>query len=296
MISQRFFTDVFIAVVKQFLKKMSRFRNEWRRIIFKSSRWDEKAFDLFVIIAICISVSAVVLESIPTFNPRISRVFYFVEWCITVIFTLEYILRIYVSLRPLRYMRSFFGMVDLLSILPTYLDLLFPGTHYLSLLRVLRVLRIFRVLKLVKYIGEANFLMHTLYSASRKIAVFIFGVLMLVLILGSLMYMIEGPESGFSSIPKGVYWAIVTLTTVGYGDISPQTPLGQFVASAIMIIGYGIIAVPTAIVTAEMAQTKKDTTDDESADQLCASCGWLDHEHDAVYCKVCGERLPDTRH
>jgi voltage-gated potassium channel len=271
---------------------MSRFRNEWRRIIFKSSRWDEKAFDLFVIIAICISVSAVILESIPTLDTRISIAFYVVEWCITIVFTLEYILRIYVSLRPLRYMRSFFGMVDLLSILPTYLDLLFPGTQYLSLLRVLRVLRIFRVLKLVKYIGEANFLMHTLYSASRKIAVFIFGVLILVLILGSLMYMIEGPESGFTSIPKGVYWAIVTLTTVGYGDISPQTPLGQFVASVIMIVGYGIIAVPTAIVTAEMAQSKKDAND-EVVDRLCASCGWLDHEHDAVYCKVCGERLPD---
>ena len=271
---------------------MSRFRNEWRRIIFKSSRWDEKAFDLFVIIAICVSVSAVMLESIPSLDPKISRTFYFIEWCITVVFTLEYILRIYVSLRPLRYMRSFFGVVDLLSILPTYLDLLFPGAHYLSLLRVLRVLRIFRVLKLVKYIGEANFLMHTLYSASRKIAVFVFGVLMLVLILGSLMYMIEGPEHGFTSIPKGVYWAIVTLTTVGYGDISPQTPLGQLVASAIMIIGYGIIAVPTAIVTAEMTQPQKDANN-EMPDQLCASCGWLDHEHDAAYCKVCGERLPD---
>ena len=269
---------------------MSRFQNEWRRIIFKSSRWDEKAFDLFVIITICVSVGAVMLESIPSLNPKISRTFYFIEWCITILFTLEYILRIYVSLRPLRYVRSFFGVIDLLSILPTYLDLLFPGVHYLSLLRVLRVLRIFRVLKLVKYISEANYLMHVLYSASRKITVFIFGVLMLVLILGSLMYMIEGPEHGFTSIPKGVYWAIVTLTTVGYGDISPQTPLGQFVASLIMIIGYGIIAVPTAIVTAEMTQPKKDAAA-ETPDQICASCGWLDHEHDAVYCKVCGERL-----
>jgi voltage-gated potassium channel len=271
---------------------MSRFRNEWRRIIFKSSRWDEKAFDLFVIIAICVSVSAVMLESIPSLNSEISRIFYFVEWVITIAFTLEYILRIYVSLRPLRYMRSFFGLIDLLSILPTYLDLLFPGVRYLSLLRVLRVLRIFRVLKLVKYIGEANFLMHTLHSAARKIAVFIFAVLMLVLILGSLMYLIEGPEHGFTSIPKGVYWAIVTLTTVGYGDISPQTSLGQFVASAIMIIGYGIIAVPTAIVTAEMTHTKPLKTDRE-IDQTCASCGWTDHEHDAAYCKVCGERLPE---
>ena len=271
----------------------SQFRNVWRRIIFKSSRWDEKAFDLFVIVAICISVCAVMLESLPSLDPRLSRTLYFIEWVITIVFTLKYLLRIYVSLRPLRYMRSFFGVVDLLSILPTYLDLLFPGTHYLSLLRVLRVLRIFRVLKLVKYIGEANFLMLALKSAARKITVFIFGVLMLVLILGSLMYMIEGPEHGFTSIPKGVYWAIVTLTTVGYGDISPQSPLGQFVASVIMIIGYGIIAVPTAIVTAEMTHKKLDDSnmDGVNAKQICASCGWLKHEHDAVYCKICGERL-----
>ncbi len=271
---------------------MSRFKNEWRRIIFKSSRWDEKLFDLLLIVAICVSVAAVVLESIPSLDPKIHRALYILEWGITILFTLEYALRIYVSLRPLRYVRSFFGLVDLLSILPTYLDLFFPGAHYLALLRVLRVLRIFRVLKLVKYIGEANFLLHALRAGARKIAVFIFGVLMLVLVLGSLMYLIEGPEHGFTSIPKGVYWAIVTLTTVGYGDISPQTPLGQFVASIIMITGYGIIAVPTAIVTAEMTHPKKEASG-EPADQLCASCGWLDHEHDAAYCKVCGERLPD---
>ena len=272
---------------------MGRFRDEWRRIIFKSSRWDEKAFDLFVIAAICVSVVAVMLESIPSLNPRMHRALYFFEWGITILFTVEYILRIYVSIKPLRYIRSFFGIVDLLSILPTYLDLLFPGAHYLALLRVLRVLRIFRVLKLVKYVGEANFLMRALRAGARKIAVFVFGVLMLVLVLGSLMYLIEGPENGFTSIPKGVYWAIVTLTTVGYGDISPQTPFGQFVASMIMIIGYGIIAVPTAIVTAEMTHPKRNG-DEETPNHLCASCGWLDHEHDATYCKVCGERLPDT--
>lgn len=274
---------------------MSRFRDEWRRIIFKSSRWDEKAFDLFVIAAICVSVVAVMLESIPSLDPKIHRMLYVFEWGITILFTAEYIIRIYVSLRPVRYIRSFFGVIDLLSILPTYLDLLFPGAHYLALLRVLRVLRIFRILKLVKYIGEANFLMHTLHLAARKIAVFVFVVLMLVMILGSIMYLIEGPERGFTSIPKGVYWAIVTLTTVGYGDISPQTPLGQFVASIIMITGYGIIAVPTAIVTAEMANADNKlanvTVSDEAPDQVCASCGWVDHEHDAAYCKVCGERL-----
>ena len=160
---------------------MSRFRREWRRIIFKSGRWDEKGFDLFVIIAICLSVLAVMLESIPSLGPNLRYALYLFEWGITILFALEYLLRIYVSLQPVRYMRSFFGLVDLLAILPTFLDLLFPGAHYLALLRVLRVLRIFRILKLVKYIGEANFLMYTLRAAARKIAVFVFGVLMLVI-------------------------------------------------------------------------------------------------------------------
>lgn len=273
---------------------VNRFRAHWRRIIFQSSRWDEKTFDVLLIIAISLSVIVVMLESIPTLSPDLRRALYFVEWVITILFTLEYFLRLYVSLRPLRYARSFFGVVDLLSILPTYLDLLLPGAHYLALLRVLRVLRIFRVLKLAKYIGEANVLIHAMRASARKIAVFIFAVVVLVLILGSLMYLIEGAEHGFTSIPKSVYWAIVTLTTVGYGDISPQTPLGQFFASIIMITGYGIIAVPTAIVTAEMAHPTLLPSDElEPEDPKCSSCGWTDHDHDAAYCKVCGDRLPD---
>ena len=272
---------------------VSRFRAHWRRIIFQSSRWDEKTFDVCLIVAITLSVVVVMLESIPTLNPELRRVLYFVEWSITILFTLEYILRLYVSLRPLRYARSFFGVVDLLAILPTYLDLLLPGAHYLALLRVLRVLRIFRVLKLAKYIGEANVLMHAMRSSARKIAVFIFAVVVLVLILGSLMYLIEGAEHGFSSIPKSVYWAIVTLTTVGYGDISPATPLGQFFASIIMLTGYGIIAVPTAIVTAEMTNPSRDEISRREREaSVCPACGWEDHDHDAAYCKVCGDRLP----
>lgn len=271
----------------------SRLRSHWRRIIFQSSRWDEKAFDLLLIITISLSVIVVMLESVPTLNQELRSVLYYIEWGITILFTLEYFLRLYVSLRPLRYARSFFGVVDLLAILPTYLDLLLPGAHYLALLRVLRVLRIFRVLKLVKYIGEANVLIHAMRASARKISVFIFGVVVLVLILGSLMYLIEGAEHGFTSIPKSVYWAIVTLTTVGYGDISPETPLGQFFASIIMITGYGIIAVPTAIVTAEMTNPHRDEiAERESEDPVCPSCGWKDHDHDAAYCKVCGERLP----
>ena len=229
-------------------------------------------------------------ESVPSISPETRQVLYILEWVITGLFTLEYIFRLYVSEKPIKYARSFFGVVDLLAILPTYADLLLPGAHYLMLLRVLRVLRIFRVLKLAKYIGEANTLLRAMRSSARKIAVFVFGVLILVLILGSLMYLIEGAEHGFTSIPKSVYWAIVTLTTVGYGDISPQTPMGQFFASVIMIIGYGIIAVPTAIVTAEMTNPRLA---DSGSDPVCPACGWENHDHDASFCKVCGDKLPE---
>ncbi|PXA05061.1 ion transporter [Coraliomargarita sinensis] len=270
-----------------------RFRAECRRIIFRSDHWDEKAFDVFLIITIVVSVGLVLWESIPTISPEMRNALYVAEWVITVLFTIEYALRLYVSESPARYSRSFFGVVDLLAILPTYIDLLLPGAHYLMLLRVLRVLRIFRVLKLVKYIGEANTLMRAMRSSARKIAVFVFAVVNLVLILGSLMYLIEGAENGFTSIPKSVYWAIVTLTTVGYGDISPHTPLGQFVASIIMITGYGIIAVPTAIVTSEMTRPKGPDADN---DYVCPACGWESHDHDATFCKVCGDRLPKQNH
>ncbi len=268
-----------------------RFKSECRRIIFQSSRWDEKAFDLVLILAILLSVACVLWESVPSLSPEAREALYVIEWLITGLFTIEYALRLYVSEKPLRYSRSFFGLVDLLAILPTYIDLFIPGAHYLMLLRVLRVLRIFRVLKLAKYIGEANTLMRAMRASARKITVFIFAVINLVLILGSLMYLIEGAEHGFTSIPKSVYWAIVTLTTVGYGDISPQTSFGQFVASIIMIIGYGIIAVPTAIVTAEMTHSGNDNA--PSPNSVCPACGWENHDHDASFCKVCGDRLPE---
>lgn len=266
-----------------------RFRSECRRVIFHSHHWDEKLFDVALIITIIVSVGLVMLESVPTLQPETREWLYVSEWVITIFFTFEYALRLYVSDRPARYARSFFGVVDLLAILPAFIDLLIPGAHYLLLLRVLRVLRIFRVLKLAKYIGEANTLMRAMRSSMRKIAVFIFAVIILVMVLGSVMYLIEGAANGFTSIPKSVYWAIVTLTTVGYGDISPQTPLGQFVASIIMITGYGIIAVPTAIVTAEMSQPQPVEID---SDPICPACGWENHDHDATFCKVCGDRLP----
>lgn len=270
-----------------------RFRSECRRIIFQSTRWDEKAFDVVLIVAIIVSVLVVMLESVPSFHVDVRRWLYGLEWAITLMFTAEYALRLYVSDRPGRYARSFFGVIDLLAILPAYIDLLIPGAHYLMLLRVLRVLRIFRVLKLAKYIGEANAMIAVMRASARKIAIFIFVVLNLVLILGSLMYLVEGAENGFTSIPKSVYWAIVTLTTVGYGDISPQTPIGQFIASVIMIIGYGIIAVPTAIVTAEMTRGP-GSVDVSAADPTCPACGWANHDPDAAFCKVCGDKLPEV--
>ncbi len=266
----------------------NKFRSECRRIIFRSHRWDEKAFDVALILLIVLGVGVVMLESVPSLAPEVRGFLYSLEWAITLIFTVEYVLRLYVAESALKYGRSFFGVVDLLAILPVFVGLFVPGVHYLVLLRVLRVLRIFRILKLAKYIGEANALMLVMRASSRKIAVFIFAVVNLVLVLGSLMYLIEGAEHGFTSIPKSVYWAIVTLTTVGYGDISPQTSLGQFVASIIMITGYGIIAVPTAIVTAEMTRSPKKEL---PLEPVCAGCDLTNHDPDAVYCKACGDEL-----
>ncbi|MDQ8184357.1 ion transporter [Pelagicoccus sp. SDUM812002] len=265
----------------------SKFRESCRLIIFHSSRPAEKLFDVLLILAIITSVVTVMLASVESIRQDHGHLLYGMEWVFTGLFTLEYFVRIYVSKKPLRYVFSFFGIVDLLSILPTYVDLIFPGAHYLMLFRALRVLRIFRVLKMVQFVGEANQLYAAVRASARKIIVFVMAVVTLVLILGSIMYLIEGPENGFTSIPKSVYWAIVTLTTVGYGDISPQTPLGQMFASFIMITGYGVIAVPTGIVTAELTMA----TTSEKNDRLCQNCGETGHKFAAKYCRNCGERL-----
>ncbi|WP_345785648.1 ion transporter [Pelagicoccus sp. SDUM812003] len=268
----------------------SAFRERCRRIIFHSNEFGEKLFDVLLIVSISMSVVVVMLESVRSIRASYGPSLYALEWGFTVLFTLEYIVRIYVSKKPLQYIFSFFGIVDFISILPTYLDLIYPGAHYLMLFRALRVLRIFRVLKMVNYVGEANLLYRAIWASGRKIVVFIFFVLTLVLILGSIMYLIEGPEHGFTSIPKSVYWAIVTLTTVGYGDISPQTALGQVFASLIMIIGYGVIAVPTGIVTAELTLAARDQRR-EGAKGACKRCGEVEHRVGARYCHVCGESL-----
>ncbi|SFM19096.1 voltage-gated potassium channel [Desulfomicrobium norvegicum] len=262
-------------------------RSRLHEVIFEADTFAGKAFDLILILSIALSVLAVVLDSVASVHARWGDELLIAEWAFTVLFSIEYALRIVSVRKPFRYVWSFFGMVDLLAILPTYISLVVPGSQYLLVIRVLRVLRIFRVLKLANYLNEARQLTAAMRSSRRKITVFLFTVLTLVVVLGSLMYMIEGEESGFTSIPQSVYWAIVTLTTVGYGDISPITPLGKALAAVVMILGYGIIAVPTGIVTVELSRASAGRI----STQACELCGAEGHDSDAAYCKHCGARL-----
>ena len=263
----------------------------WRlrlhEIIFEADTPAGKTFDIALIGAILLSIVAVMFDSVAEVRARHGQTLYIIEWFFTLLFTIEYVARIVSLGKPVRYMRSFYGVVDLVAILPTYLSLLLPGSQYLMVIRVLRLLRIFRILKLAQYLNEAEILLRAMRSSLRKIAVFLFVVLSLVLIFGSLLYLIEGDENGFTSIGVSCYWAITTLTTVGYGDLSPQTPLGRTVASLIMIMGYGVIAVPTGIVTAELVAPVKGRV----STQACPACGGENHSDDAVYCKDCGAEL-----
>lgn len=262
----------------------------WRKklyiIIFGSDTKAGKAFDVVLIICILLSVLVVMLESVKSFQSDYYYLFMVLEWFFTILFTVEYILRLMCAPKPFRYMFSFFGLVDVLSIMPTYLDIFFPGSHYLLTIRILRVLRIFRVLKLIQYIEEINFLKSSLYDSRRKILVFMFAVLTVMIVLGSLMYLIEGEENGFSNIPISIYWAIVTMSTVGYGDIAPNTVLGKVLASVSILIGYAIIAVPTGIVTARMIQSTQ-----ESSGKICKDCNAKITIKDAFYCHKCGSKL-----
>ncbi len=262
-------------------------RNRLHTIIFEADTPTGKGFDVLLIISILLSVVTVMLDSVAEIQNSYGKYLFLLEWIFTGLFTIEYGLRLMAVGRPILYASSFFGVVDVLAILPTYLSLFFPGTQYLLVIRLLRVLRIFRVLKFVQYIGEANQLIQSLKASRRKITVFLFAVLTLTVILGSLMYVIESAESGFTSIPRSIYWAIVTLTTVGYGDISPQTNLGQAVAAMIMIFGYGMIAVPTGIVSVELAQISGKIASTRS----CPQCSAKGHDPDSVYCKHCGVKL-----
>jgi len=255
-------------------------------VIFLADTPAGKTFDVALIVAI-VSVAVVMLDSVESIAASHRTGFRQAEWIFTILFSIEYVLRLLTVRRAHKYALSFFGIVDLLAVLPTYLSLLLPGGQYLIVIRILRVLRVFRVLKLAQYVGEARTLGAALRASRYKITVFLFTVLTIVVVVGSMMFLIEGPESGFTSIPEGVYWAIVTLTTVGYGDIHPITPIGQFLASLVMIMGYGFIAVPTGIVTVELAHQAQRTTSPLS----CPSCGSDDHVNDARHCKECGTKL-----
>ena len=262
------------------------FKTKLYEIIFESDTPAGKGFDLLLIISILLSVIIVFLDSVQFYNHKYGNIFYLMEWIFTILFTIEYFLRIYCIKRPVLYIRSFFGIIDLLSIIPTYISIFFPASRYLSVIRILRVLRIFRILKLILYIGEANLLLDALVSSRRKITVFLFFMFTLVTIIGSIMYLIEGEANGFTSIPLSIYWAIVTITTVGYGDISPQTELGRLFASFAMILGYATIAVPTGIISAEYSTMKQKFNN-----TVCPDCASEDHEDDAEFCKICGATI-----
>ncbi|GAB2898851.1 ion transporter [Microbulbifer echini] len=256
-------------------------------VIFGTETPAGRNFDVFLIWAILISVGLILLASIGPIAERYGPFLTMLEWIFTGLFTVEYAARIYCSVNRRKYIFSFYGIVDLLAILPSYLALLYTGATYLLVIRLLRVLRIFRILKLVRYLQDANLLLRALGLARRKILVFYSSVFVMCIIFGSLMFVVEGPEHGFTSIPTSVYWAIVTITTVGYGDISPQTPLGQTIAAMTMLIGYSIIAVPTGILTAELAGEMNR----ERRYHRCNNCGRSAHDPDAEYCKFCGYRL-----
>ncbi|GHB20831.1 ion transporter [Salinicola rhizosphaerae] len=272
----------------------SSLRKRLFQIIFESDTPLAKGFDIALISLILLSVGIVFLDSVPSLHAHFGHIFLVMEWGFTLIFTLELALRLYCLERPLRYLRSFYGILDLLAILPTWLSLFLPGAQSLLVLRVLRVLRVFRVLRLMEFVGEGRMLVQALQRSKRKIFLFLTTVLLIITIFGALIYMIEPPEAGFTSMPRAMYWAIVTLTTVGYGDIAPVTPLGQFISAFMMILGYSIIAVPTGVFSAEVIRSIRE---ERYSDEACPGCGHEGHERDARYCRFCGtwldEETPD---
>jgi voltage-gated potassium channel len=264
---------------------------EWQQkihgVIFGYQSVAGKMFDIILLLAILASVLVVMLESVKELNIRYGREIRIIEWCFTILFTIEYIARIVSSPKPIRYVFSFMGLVDLMSLIPTYLGLFIDGTHALSVIRSIRLIRVFRILKLTHFMGGANQLGDALYESRHKIVVFLGSVLCIVVIVGTMMYMIEGGINGFTSIPKSIYWAIVTITTVGYGDIAPATLIGQSIASILMILGYAILAVPTGIVTHQMIQSSNKSIPTTSC-SFCSTAGLPIH---SKFCLNCGEEL-----
>ena len=246
-----------------------------------------KLFDIVLLIAIAASVAVVMLDSVLYMRLQYGVLFFYAEWFFTILFTIEYALRLFSAPNRLRYIFSFFGVVDLLSVLPSYLSLMFVGVQYLLVIRVLRILRVFRVLKLKAYMQQAGFLASALKTSQQKITVFFLSLVLLVTIFGSIIYVVEGPENGFTSIPLSIYWAVVTMTTVGYGDMSPKTPLGQAIATMVMITGYSIIAVPTGIFTSELARNMRPQLNPVT----CPNCGKFGHALGADFCDRCGHAL-----
>jgi voltage-gated potassium channel len=268
----------------------------WRRrthdIIFEADTFSGRLFDIILLVSIALSVTLVMLETVVSFNARYGDWLMGAEWVFTILFTIEYVLRLISVKQPLKYAFSFFGIVDFLSIIPTYLALFAvpEQAHYLTTIRILRLLRLFRIFKMARYIGGANLILLALRASRPKIVVFLFAVVTMAIIMGTIMYIVEGPSNpAFSSIPESTYWAIVTITTVGYGDIAPLHPLGKFLASFAMITGYAIIAVPTGIVGAEINRQMKRKQD--YSNRACSNCGAQVHTSDARYCRVCGDRL-----
>ncbi len=274
---------------KRQIKNWPKWKERLRTIIFEADTPTGKFFDVALLLCIVLSILAVMLESVAELQQLYSTYFLVAEWIFTIFFTIEYILRLICVYRPIRYATSFFGVVDLLSILPTYFSLLFPLSRSLMAVRALRLIRVFRIFKLGGFLKEGSMIIDALKKSHTKITVFLTFITLMVIVLGSVMYLVEGTaDSGFTSIPRSVYWAIVTLTTVGYGDIAPVTALGQFIAAIIMIMGYGVLAVPTGIVSAEMVKQVKQ---DQLSTRVCKACMMEGHDADASFCKYCGEEL-----
>jgi voltage-gated potassium channel len=269
-------------------KALTGFRLRMYETIFESDTLAGRLFDIILLCLIISSVTVIILESVSEFRVRFAQYLLPLEWFFTIVFTLEYVSRLWTVPNKRKYIFSFFGIIDLLSILPSYLALFIPGAHSLMIIRVIRLLRIFRILKLTRFVGEGQYLVTALKASKHKIIVFLFTVVTTVIIMGTFMYLIEGPEHGFTSIPRSIYWSIVTMTTVGYGDIAPRTDLGQLFASVLMILGYGVIAVPTGIVSAEMVSMNRK---ESISNQTCPHCMKEGHDADAVYCKYCGGKL-----
>lgn len=268
--------------------KKTSWKDRLHDIIYEADTKEGKLFDVILLIAIIASIILVMLESVESFDTKYHDFLNISEWIITILFSIEYILRIITIKKPLKYVFSFFGIIDFLSTVPKYLSFIMVGSHHFVALRALRLLRVFRILKLARYTGASEKLLLAMKASKAKISVFLFFVVIVCIILGTIMYMVEGAENGFTNIPKSIYWAIVTLTTVGFGDIAPQTPLGQLIASVIMILGYAIIAIPTGIVSSELT---KSTLSEDTNTQSCSNCLKDSHKKKAEFCYNCGSIL-----